>query len=322
MAAVTQPPLPPGKWPRRRVLVWVVVAWGVVVAGLAVWAVGHGPATVPEQRTIGQALPAFRAAVGNVFAASTGPGRAVVLGGLQVQSACRVTPVRHGVAVTRDVTVYVRAGEQRADIGAIAAALPGGYRTQVTTSRGGTQFTLHADAGNFIAIDLDADVGDSALTVQVSSGCRPIGDAGVDRADPGVGPAPAALQAVLTLLGASDAPAIPGGVPSGAPGVGPSGAPDGAPSGAPGGAPSGAPGGAQGGVAIQGVDCPRGGTAGTWSVGGVKVPGDWRKRLGAVASGSAVVRSDPTRWAYRSGDDSVVVVSDGTGLRVSVSSSC
>jgi len=264
------------------VLLWVVVAWGVVVAGLAAWGVWHEPATVPEQRTVGQALPAFRAAVGNLFAAASGPGRAVVLGGLRVESGCRVTPVRHGVALTRNVTVYVRAGEQRADIEAVAAALPAAYRAQVTSSRGGTQFALHADAGNFIAVDLDADVGDAALTIEVSSGCRPVGGSGVDRADPSPGPAPDALSAVLTLLGAPTAT----------------------------------------GTTTTGVDCPRGGTAGTFAVGGVKAPGDWRKRLGSLASGSAVVRSDPTRWASRTGDDSVVVVDDGTGLRVSVSRPC
>ncbi|MFI6075097.1 hypothetical protein ACIA5C_26405 [Actinoplanes sp. NPDC051343] len=279
---MTQPDSPPRKRLRRWGLLWVAVVWGVVVAGLAAWGVWHEPATVPEQRTVGQALPAFRAAVGSLFAAAGGPGRALVLGDLQVRSGCRVTPVRHGVALTREVTVYVRAGEQRADIEAIAAALPAGYQAQVTAGRGGTQFALHADAGSFIAVDLDADVGDSALTIEVSSGCRPVGGGGVDQADPGAAPTPAALETVLTLLGAADAPK----------------------------------------VTTQAVDCPRGGTAGTWSVGGVKAPGDWRKRLGAVASGSAVVRSDPTRWAYRAGGDSVVVVSDGTGLRVSVSTSC
>jgi hypothetical protein len=279
MAAVTQRP---GTEGRRRVLLWVVVAWGVVVAGLAAWAVWHEPPTVPEQRTVGEALPAFRAAVGNVYAAAGGLGRAVVLDGLEVQSGCRVTPVRHGVALTRDVTVYVRAGEQRADVEAIAAGLPAGYRTQVTVGQGGTRYGLHADAGSFIAVDLQADVGDAALTVEVSSGCRPVGGSGVDRADPGAGPAPEALRSVLTLLGA---PAATG-------------------------------------VTTQAVSCPRGGTAGTYSVGGVAAPGDWRKRLGAVASGSAVVRSDPSRWAYRAGGDSVVVVSDGTGLRVVVSTAC
>jgi hypothetical protein len=279
MAAVTRRP---GVKRRRWVLVAVVVVWGVVVAGLAAWAIGHEPATVPEQRTIGQALPAFRAAVGSVFAAAGGPGRAVVLDELQVKTGCRVTPVRHGVAVTRDVTVYVRAGEQRGDIEAIAAALPAGYRAQVTSSQGGTSFALHADAGSFIAVDLQADVGDAALTVEVTSGCRPVGDAGVDKNDPVAGPAPAALGAVLTLLGAPDAT----------------------------------------GVTTQAVSCPKGATAATYTVGGVKAPGDWRKRLGSVASGTAVVRSDPTRWAYRAGDVSVVVVSDGTGLRVNASTAC
>ena len=72
------------------------VAWGVVVAGVAVWSVGHSPATVPEQRTIGQAMPELQQAAGVVYAAASGPGRAVVLGGLQVATGCRVTPVRHG----------------------------------------------------------------------------------------------------------------------------------------------------------------------------------------------------------------------------------
>jgi hypothetical protein len=263
------------------VLIGVAVAWGVVVAGLAVWSVTHSPATVPEQRTIGQAMPDLQRAAGVVFAAAAGPGRAVVLNGLQVASGCRVTPVRHGVSVTRDVTVYVRAGDQRGDVEAIAAALPAGYRVQMTPSQGGTRFTLHADAGNFIGIDMDTTVGDSSLTLRVSSGCRPLGAGGVDRADPSAAPAPAVLGATLEALGA-----------------------------------------AADGVTVQSVGCPGGGTAGTYTVGGVKAPGDWPRRVAALASGAGVVRSDTSRRAFRTGNDSVVVVSDGHHLRVSASSAC
>jgi hypothetical protein len=372
MAAVTGPVRgfpPPGKWRRRRVLLWGAVAWGVVVAALAVWSVGHSPATVPEQRTIGQAMPELQQAAGVVFAAATGPGRAVVLGGLQVASGCRVTPVRHGDSVSRDVTVYVRAGEQSGDIEAIAAALPSRYQVQVTPSRGGTRFVLHADAGNFIGIDLDATVGDAALTLRVSSGCRPIGADGVDRVDPKAGAAPEALSEALTAL---TAPAVaartraagpstgagskpwptnrpvppgagiltqPGGGPAPSTAVPSSAKPSGAarseadPSGAdPSGAdpvgagPSGAvpssavPSGT--GVTVQSVRCPAGGTAGTYTVGGVAAPKDWARRLGRIASGAAVVRSDTGRWAYRTGNDSVVVVDEGQSLRVSASTSC
>jgi hypothetical protein len=287
MAAVTGPGSslpPPGTRRRRRVLVGVAVAWGVVVAGLAVWSVKHSPATVPEQRTIGQAMPELQQAAGVVFAAAGGPGRAVVLDGLQVASGCRVTPVRQGVSVTRDVTVYVRAGEQRGDIEAIAAALPARYRVQVTPSRGGTRFVLHADAGNFIGIDMDATVGDSSLTLRLSSGCRPVGAGGVDRADPSAGPPPARLNDTLAALGAPESAAAR--------------------------------------VTVQSVGCPDGGTAGTYAVGGVAAPGDWPRRLAAEESGAIVVRSDTSRRAFRTGNDSVVVVSDGHNLRVSVSTAC
>ncbi len=293
MAAVTEPVgsiPPPGKRRRPRVLLWVVVAWGVVVAGVAVWSVGHSPATVPEQRTIGQAMPELQQAAGAAFAAAAGPGRAVVLGELQVASGCRVTPVRRGDSVTRDVTVYVRAGEQGGDIAAIAAALPARYQVELTPSRGGTQFTLHADAGNFIGIDMTATVGDAALTLRVSTGCRPIGDGGVNRADPSAGPAPAALGAALTALDAPETATRPGS------------------------------GGA--GVTVQSVRCPAGGTAGTYTIDGVATPKDWAQRLGRVASGAAVVRSDTGRWAYRTGNDSVVVVNGGPSLRISASTAC
>jgi hypothetical protein len=334
MAAVTGPvgSFPPPGRRRLRVLLWGVVAWGVVVAGLAVWSVRHSPATVPEQRTIGQAMPELQQAAGVVFAAATGPGRAVVLGEIQVATGCRVTPVRHGDSVSRDVTVYVRAGEQSGDIEAIAAALPARYQVEVTPSRGGTRFELHADAGNFIGIDLDATVGDSALTLRVSSGCRPIGAGGVDRADPAAGPAPEALGEALTALAA---PEVASRLRTGGPSIGTGSKPWPTNSPVPPGAgillqPSGAVPSAAGplprpsgaGLTVQSVRCPAGGTAGTYTVGGVAAPKEWARRLGRVASGAAAVRSDTGRWAYRTGNDSVVVIDDGQSLRVSASTAC
>jgi hypothetical protein len=352
MAAVTGPGVggsAPGKR-RRRTLLWVSAAWGVVVVVLSGWAVGHSAATVPEQRTAAQALPTFREAVGAVFKAASGPGRAVVLQALQVDQGCRVTPVRHGVSLTRDVTVYVRAGEQRGDVEALAAGLPADYRVRVTPSDGGTHFTVHADAGNFIAVDLDADLGDVALTVHVATGCRPVGAGGVDRSDPRLGPPPAAMATLLDLLGSPDVVLITGTEIDGSPGpVGAASGPTadvspagrtGSPSRQPVGQPVGqhslppseppatpqpdAPTGSAvpDVLTTQGAECPGGGTAGTYTISGVAAPKDWAKRLATVASGSAAVRSDPSRWAYRDGDDSIVVVDDETGLRVSASTAC
>nr|WP_296068305.1 hypothetical protein [uncultured Actinoplanes sp.] len=196
--------------PRRRGWVIAVVAlWIVVVAGLAFWSVGHERATVPEQRDINQAVPDVQRAAGVVFAASGGPGRAVTLGELTISTNCRVTPVRAGVAATRDISLQVRAGEARAALEAIATALPANYRADVAVGRGGTRFSLHADAGNFVAIDSDSDAGARDLTVRVSSGCRPHGPQAPPSGDPSPIPSPPpVLDAVLRALNSSGKPDV------------------------------------------------------------------------------------------------------------------
>jgi hypothetical protein len=289
MAAVTAPgyTYPPPDAPRpakrRWWLIGLITVWILVLAATAFWSVGNEPATVPEQRDIGQAVPELQRAAGAVFAAAGGPGRAVVLGELEITRDCRVTPVRDGLVAAREVTVYVRAGEARAALEAIAAGLPERYRADVAVGRGGTRFSLHADAGNFIGIDSDSEAGAPAATVRLSTGCRPPGSGEPDRSDPPAGPAPAALGTVLTALGAS-----PGGS-----GAGP--------------------------AAVRAVACPAAGVAGTYVVDGVAAPADLAGSLRRVGD---VVRADPEVRAYRTGADSVVVVPDGARLRVSVSTAC
>jgi hypothetical protein len=252
MAAVTGPgySLPPSGAPappkRRWWPVGLVAVWILVIGGLAVWSVGNEPATVQEQRDIGQAVPELQRAAGVVFAAAGGPGRAVVLGELSFARDCRVTPVRAGLNGMREVTVYVRTGEARAALEAIAAGLPPAYRADVAVSRAGTRFSLHADAGNFIGIDSDSDAGAQAVTVRLSTGCRPTGSGDPGRADPSAGPAPAVLRAVLSALGApaGDAPA-----------------------------------------AVRAVACPAEGVAGTYVVDGVAAPADLAASLRRLDAG-------------------------------------
>jgi hypothetical protein len=214
MAAVTGPgissPPPPvfGGRKRRWWLVGLVGAWIVVLAGVAVWSVRHSPATVPEQRDIAEAVPELQRAAGVLFAAADGDGRAVVLGDLELIGDCRITPVRHGFLAARDLTVYVREGEAQATLDRIADALPAGYRAGVVVGRGGTRLALHADAGNFIGIDTSALATAKALTLRLTSGCRPGPESAADRSDPAAAAAPAELGTVLTGLGGSGKPAV------------------------------------------------------------------------------------------------------------------
>lgn len=207
MAPVTGPGLEatPSARRRSRRKMWlggVVVAWIVVVAGLAVWSVGHQRPTVPEQRDIDQALPKLQQATGVVFAAAGGPGRAVTLGDVALSEGCRLTPVRSGVEATRDITIRVRDGQARATLEAIATDLPKEYQADVAVGR--TKYSLHADAGNFIGVDSDSQVDARDVTVRVSTGCRPHGSQNAAPADPAAGKPPMVLDSVLRALGAQD----------------------------------------------------------------------------------------------------------------------
>ncbi|HEY0000470.1 MAG TPA: hypothetical protein VGB74_08445 [Actinoplanes sp.] len=284
---------------RRRGRPWLIAlitAWALVLVAVSVWSVGHERASVPEQRDIAQALPALQKAAGVLFAAAGGPGRAVILGELTLSKDCRVTPVRSGIAAVRDVTVHVRAGEARATLEAIAAELPESYQADVAAFRGGSELSLHADAGNFIGIDAEVKAAASTLTVQVTTGCRPLGSGELNRADPPAGPAPAVLSELLGVLGAQPV-AFRSGAAAGAAGAG-------------------------GTQAVRVVACPAGGVAGTFVVDGVPTPGDLRQRLRRFSSGEGAVRDEESVHAYRAGADSVVVVPDGPRLRVSASTSC
>ncbi|GIF24190.1 hypothetical protein BJ973_007670 [Actinoplanes tereljensis] len=186
---------------RRWWLVGLVAAWAVVLGGLSVWSVRHEKASVPEQRDIADAVPELQQAAGVLFAAADADGRALVLGGLELIGDCRITPVRSGVVAARDLTVYVRDGEARTALDAIANGLPPGYLAEVAANKGGTRLGFHADAGNFIGIDGNAEATAKVLTLRLSSGCRPDSDQIPGETDPGAGAPPAAFDAVLAALG-------------------------------------------------------------------------------------------------------------------------
>ena len=61
---------------------------------------------------------------------------------------------------------------------------------------------MHADAGNFIGIDTALDATAKAITLRLTSGCRPGPASAVDKRDPAAAAAPVVLTTVLTGLGA------------------------------------------------------------------------------------------------------------------------
>jgi hypothetical protein len=197
---------PPPRGKRRWWLVAVVVAWVVVLAGLGLWAVRHDPPTVPEQRNIAEALPVLERATGAMLAAAQGPGRAVVLGELQVERGCRITPVRSGAEAVRDVTLYVPADQAGTALDEVAKGLPAEYRAHVATRA--SRVGLHADAGAYVAIDADSLADAQVLTLEASTGCRPDAAIAAESAGPPAGDPPPALTAVLRALGGAGEPTV------------------------------------------------------------------------------------------------------------------
>jgi hypothetical protein len=204
MACVTVPgyawAAPPTAPPRRRWwLIGTVAAWALVLGLVAIWSAVHDPPTVPEQRTIAEAVPVLQQATGAVLAAATGPGRAVVLGTTKLAGGCRITPVRDGVEATRDVTMYVPAGQARQALDAVAKGLPAGYRVRVAGT--GTRVGLHGDAGSYVAIGADTLANAQVVTLEVSTGCRPAAGTALNLAEPPTGAPPIAFTAALRALG-------------------------------------------------------------------------------------------------------------------------
>jgi hypothetical protein len=181
--------------------VGTVVVWALILGVVAIWSAGHDPPTVPEQRTIAEALPVLQQATGAMLAAADGPGRVVALGDIKLAGDCRITPVRSGVEATRDVTMYVQAGQARQALDAVAKGLPIGYRPHVARAGKGTRVGLHADAGSFVAIDADTLANAQMVTLEASTGCRPAARSKLDLVDPSAGDPPVAFTAALRALG-------------------------------------------------------------------------------------------------------------------------
>ncbi|MFD0519706.1 hypothetical protein [Paractinoplanes durhamensis] len=193
---------------RRWWLVGLVFGWIAALVVLSVWSVRHERATVPEQRDIADAVPELQQAAGVLFAAANGDGRALVLGGLELLGDCRITPVRSGVEAARNLTIYVGAGRARAALDGIADGLPRAYQPSVVATRGGTRLGFHADAGNFIGIDSNAEATAKVLTLRITSGCRPASADVPGAIDPSAAAAPATLAAVLEALGGTAVPEV------------------------------------------------------------------------------------------------------------------
>ncbi|WP_432834510.1 hypothetical protein [Dactylosporangium sp. CA-092794] len=184
---------------KRRWIIALVVAWAVVVGGLALYSSFRGRPTAREQTTIAEALPTVDGALGRVYAALD-PGTSVAaLGGYRrTETSCRVTTAREGTRFVRELMVYVKPTTERDVLERVKAALPASYKAEIVHST--TADLLTFDAGNFVGVR-GSVTAPGQLTFTADTGCR-VQDAAVAEATAGAPDADQALvQAVLDTLG-------------------------------------------------------------------------------------------------------------------------
>jgi hypothetical protein len=197
-----EPPPPPRPARRRRWLAVLLVAWGLFLAGAALWAVRYDPPTVREQAPLSAALTTVDAALADVVNAASGADVVpAVLGYEEVDRDCRITAVRSGARFSRTARLYTRPGGEPGLVEQLAARLPARYKARVRHT--GAAASLRADAGDYVAVRATAD-GTGLVRVVADTGCRPV-DRPVRESEATPAAADRApVTAVLALLAASD----------------------------------------------------------------------------------------------------------------------
>jgi hypothetical protein len=150
---------------KRSLLIAAVVAWGVLLAGLAYYSFRTSPATVPGQTTVAQARETMDRVTGQLTAVSTS-----VKIGEYAEQPCDITDARTGRSIKRELTFTTTPGDEATLMRSFAAALPQAYHA-MTTERDDT-VTFYADAGTFVAVRGRKGADAGSVIITLLSGCR------------------------------------------------------------------------------------------------------------------------------------------------------
>jgi hypothetical protein len=187
---------------RRRWLLAATLAWAVLIAGLAVYAVRRGQSTIRAETSVAAALPTVDRVIAEVATAAATAGAVVQIGGYErAGSSCSITAVRDGARYERSVSLFVAAGQEGALMDQVGAHLPERYAVEVRKSG---NHSLTADAGNYVAVRGSA-VGAGQARVTADTGCRPLTRPVTEAQPPSDGANREPVEAVLNALKVSDA---------------------------------------------------------------------------------------------------------------------
>ncbi|GIF06027.1 hypothetical protein Asi03nite_35650 [Actinoplanes siamensis] len=308
----------------------VVAFWAAVLAGLSWWSVRGDPATVPEQRDVGQAMPALRRASGTLLAAAgsaasgsgglgnVGSGSATpdsaapngtMSGGATPHSAVpngasALGAASNGAAAGSERWV-VRLGELRSETCQLTP-----IRAGVNTFREVFLYVPQGralDAFDQVAAALPREYRAGVVSARVGTKLSLFADAGDFIA---IEARARMDDQVLTLsarTGCRPGSPDPGSDPAA-----------GAPPATLAGTVAALGGRADAEVSTLAVACPGGGTAATYQA----IAGPSGDGPRGLPDGTTPVWSGADGWAYRQGPESVVVAAGGENLLVSVTRPC
>jgi hypothetical protein len=172
-----------------------LVAWTLVLGGLAVYSHRTDPPTVREQRDLTAGVTALDRAVG-LTVGQAGPRTVPVIMPVTIDEGCRITPLRSGATATGVVRFFTAAAGGEDFLTVLAASYPASYQVEVSTDRK----TLRADAGEFVALRGKV-ISPEEVQVTLTTGCRPV-NTEVAHLMPEY-PQQAGPREVLTALGAT-----------------------------------------------------------------------------------------------------------------------
>jgi hypothetical protein len=149
----------------------VVAGWAVLLLVFTYVSLRKDEPTVREQRSIAEASPVADRVIGAlVAAAALDPDVVVELPARQVTTGCRITPIRDGATLQRQIILRTTEADGPGLLGRIADRMPAAYLAGTRNIDGVPRF--RADAGEFVAVK-GGVTEPGVITLAASTGCRP-----------------------------------------------------------------------------------------------------------------------------------------------------
>jgi hypothetical protein len=146
----------------------VIIAWGVLLAGLGFWSALRSPPTIREQSDLSAAKQVMDEVVGRISGETPNDWQFFDEG--YSEEDCELTLIRGGRKATRNLRLTGPAATENDAVAEIATTV-GGEDLRLRPVNGPAE-SFYSDAGEYVAVRGQVD-SPGVIVVQLTSGCRP-----------------------------------------------------------------------------------------------------------------------------------------------------